>query len=150
MEPALITAEDVRTAAIAANLSFVPRRACSICDEEIGYSIHHGNLYFDRRCGCSSLSQPEPREWQTIADDINNMQDLERQVVLMRNWGLLKTSTDDGWQPIDTAPKDGTILVFEDTCGTLVDVARWNAGEWNSVFGKMGDGCMTRWRIAGI
>ena len=54
------------------------------------------------------------------------------------------------WQPIATAPKDGTILVFEDAYGDLIDVAKWDRGEWTSVFGEIDEGVMVRWRKAGI
>ena len=54
------------------------------------------------------------------------------------------------WEPFYTAQKDGTILVFEDAYGERVDVARWDRGEWNSVFGLMDEGVMVRWRLAGI
>ena len=54
------------------------------------------------------------------------------------------------WQPMETAPKDGTILVFEDAYGDRMDVARWDRGEWTSVFGEMDPGVMVRWRRAGI
>lgn len=54
------------------------------------------------------------------------------------------------WHTIETAPKDGTILVFEDAHGEKIDVARWDRGEWTSVFGEMDDGVMVRWRLAGI
>jgi hypothetical protein len=62
-----------------------------------------------------------------------------------------KGSAEEGiWHPFETAPKDGTILQFEDAYGERMDVARWSQGEWTSVFGEMEEGVMVRWRLAGI
>jgi len=36
--------------------------------------------------------------------------------------------------PIDSAPKDGSVIFIMDDDGT-VDIAQWSLGEWNAEFG---------------
>lgn len=50
------------------------------------------------------------------------------------------------WQPIETAPKDGTILRLLNDLNEE-DVGRWSLGEWTTVYGY---GDPTRWKLAGI
>jgi hypothetical protein len=58
-------------------------------------------------------------------------------VKLARDWHALAMRRDPKWQPIETAPKDGTwVLVWENTGVntkfSCADVARYNLGEWQN------------------
>lgn len=42
---------------------FIPLRACSICECDIGYEIRNDKLYFNSSCDCSQ-SEPQLRDFE--------------------------------------------------------------------------------------
>lgn len=73
----MITADQVKAAALATGKQWLVARECSICLSPIGYEIHGEDLYFNGSCDCVRYGSPiEPRSWQSAADWIN-MQDNE-------------------------------------------------------------------------
>ena len=74
----IVTADQVKAAAVKAGVTLVPHHPCGACEEWVFYLVADGNLYFDPTCGCSSFhADPEPRSWRDAADWIN-MQDNEK------------------------------------------------------------------------
>jgi len=83
----MVTAEQVKTAAIAAGLTYIPHHDCGGCGAWVAHSIQDGNLFFEPGCDCS-WSPPEPREWQSIADEINMQSSEEWKGKVMQRWGM--------------------------------------------------------------
>lgn len=66
------TGEEVQQAALAANLTNIPFRDCSMCNTTLHYKVRGGSLFFDSNCGCTTMWSPmEPRSWAYAADAIN-------------------------------------------------------------------------------
>jgi len=84
----MVTADQVREAAIKAKLTYVPHHECGLCGEWVAHEINlaTGELFFSPACGCS-FRPSEPRTWQSVADEIN-MQNEEWRVKLMQRWGM--------------------------------------------------------------
>lgn len=82
----MVTGDQVRAAALAAGLTYVQHHECGCCGAWVAHSIHGENLFFEPGCDCS-WSPPEPRDWQSVADEIN-MQNEEWRVKLMQRWGM--------------------------------------------------------------
>ena len=71
-----VTAEQVKAAALAANLTEVENCRCSICGTMTRYLIHEGELFFDSSCACTCTHEPpQPRTWQDAAWLINRQSD---------------------------------------------------------------------------
>jgi len=83
----MVTGDEVKAAAISAGLTYVPHHDCGGCGAWVAHIIEGENLFFDPRCDCSSMGFQEPREWQSVADEIN-MQNDEWRVKLMQKWGM--------------------------------------------------------------
>lgn len=67
-----VGAKEVKDAAMAAGLRWVPHHDCGLCSKEVGWRITpEGQLFFDGRCGCVLIYPMQPRTWQQAADDIN-------------------------------------------------------------------------------
>ena len=84
-----VTAEQVRDAALAANVTRVPSHPCSICGHEVAYYINRGDLYFDSGCDC--VYNPDSRRhcsWQDAADWINMQSADEWRVKIAAKFGL--------------------------------------------------------------
>lgn len=56
---------------------------------------------------------------------------------------MLTEAIIDPWQPIATAPKDGTLLRMFNKHNELCDTGRWSGGEWTTLHGN---GEMTHWK----
>lgn len=65
-----VTAEQVKAAALAANLTEVENCRCSLCGTMTRYLIIEGELFFAPSCACR-YSPPEPRTWEDAAWLIN-------------------------------------------------------------------------------
>lgn len=66
-----VTGDEVKAAALAANIKHIPHHDCGICGENVHYRVDdEGNLFFHSACGCS-WSPAQPRPWQDAADWIN-------------------------------------------------------------------------------
>ena len=82
----MVTGEQVKTAALAAGLTYVRHHECGGCGSWVGHSIDGENLYFEPGCDCS-WSPREPIGWDSVADEIN-MQNDEWRDKLMDRWGM--------------------------------------------------------------
>jgi len=69
-----ISAEQVKSAALAAGLSFVVNHDCAICRVDVGYVIDGEKLFYRSGCGCS-WSPDREIPWQEAADWINLQSD---------------------------------------------------------------------------
>ena len=73
----IITGQQVKEAVIAAGITYVFYRHCTLCGLPIGYTVCNGLLYFDHSCSCSKhRSALEPESWEEAAHWIN-LQDTE-------------------------------------------------------------------------
>lgn len=87
----MVTADQVKAAATAAKLGFVPHHECSMCGVEVGHVIDRERLFFRSACGCTRYpSSLEPRGWQSITDEINMQDNEEWRGKLMARWGFGK------------------------------------------------------------
>ena len=67
-----VTAEQVKAAALAADLHEVENFRCSLCGTMTRYLIIEGELFFDSNCSCGCAREPpQPRMWQDAAWLIN-------------------------------------------------------------------------------
>lgn len=84
------TADEVRAAMIAANITSVDHHDCGGCGYMTQYLREGETLYFDPGCWCSSYSasSPEPRDWSDAADWINMQSNAEWRDKLRVRFGL--------------------------------------------------------------
>lgn len=82
----MVTGEQVKNAAIAAGLTFIPHHNCGCCGYTVGYMIDGDNLYFAPGCDCH-WGQVEPRSWDSAAEWIN-MQDKQWQEKIAARFGM--------------------------------------------------------------
>lgn len=83
----MITAEQVRDGVISKAIKFMHLRDCSICGYNLGYLVQNGSLYYDNGCYCVRRPpQPAPRDWQNLADLIN---DQTEEIVRLKFMGLV-------------------------------------------------------------
>ena len=84
-----ITAEQVRDAALAANVTSVPSHPCSFCGHLVGYRIIDGELWYDSGCECVyNPDSLQRRSWQAAADYINMQTSLEWRNKIAAQFGL--------------------------------------------------------------
>lgn len=70
----LVSAEDIRSAVVAAGIKEVQVRECSICGSKIGYIVAQGQLFYDGSCDCTNIgSLLQPRSFKEIADTLNKL-----------------------------------------------------------------------------
>lgn len=76
-----VSAEEVKAAVAAGNISWIDCHECSGCGRMVGYSVNQGRLYFNSGCGCS-WSPAEPRAWSYAADWVNmqSRPDIKRKI----------------------------------------------------------------------
>lgn len=87
----MTTANEVRDAMIAANITEVDHHDCGGCGYMTKYLRHGENLFFDRGCWCSSygVAGPEPRDWSSAAEWIDMQTKPEWRDKLRQRFGLL-------------------------------------------------------------
>lgn len=67
-----VTADQVKAAMIAAELTWIAILECSICGTPIGYVRQGEQLFFNSNCDCVRYrSEPEPKSWEDVAYLIN-------------------------------------------------------------------------------
>lgn len=66
----MITAEQIRDAMIAADITYVSHHECGCCGSMVSYTRIDKQLFFNPGCDCS-WTPPQPREWQDAAEWIN-------------------------------------------------------------------------------
>lgn len=67
-----VTPEQVRDAMVAANITRVPVRDCSLCGYEMAYyRLDNNELFFDLGCDCTGSSKMNPRDYSALSDWIN-------------------------------------------------------------------------------
>ncbi len=90
-QPVTVTAEQVKSAALAAGISEVPHHDCAICGEWTCYVIEDGELFYDSNCGCGFSSRPRHCDWQEAANWINMQTHTDHRVKLAARFGLQLT-----------------------------------------------------------
>lgn len=74
----IVTAAQVKNAAINNHISFIRHHQCGGCNAWVGFEIQDDKLFFDSNCDCSSYRSPlEPRDWNSLSEWIN-MQSTEK------------------------------------------------------------------------
>jgi len=66
----MITAEEVKAAMVAANITWAPSHDCCLCGQAVGWIRTGDNLSYRSGCGCS-WSPDRPCDWSEAADNIN-------------------------------------------------------------------------------
>ncbi len=67
----MVTAQQVKDAMIAQNITWVDCHDCSLCGTMVGWVRHDDRIYFQSSCSCCRWHPPEPRTWDDAADAIN-------------------------------------------------------------------------------
>lgn len=83
-----VTADEVKTAMIAANISKVDCRNCSLCGATLRYYRDSESLYFDSGCRCTSINEWQSRSWQSVADWINGQHNDQSKIEIAARFGL--------------------------------------------------------------
>lgn len=90
----IVTAEEVKAAMVAANITRVNSHECGGCGSMVFYSREGERLFFNPACNCSSRWSPsEPREWDDAAEWINMQSHAEERNKLRLRFGLPKEQT---------------------------------------------------------
>lgn len=84
-----VTAEQVKVAMTTSDVRAAVIRKCSICDADLAYIRENDKLYFDSSCVCSSYhTEPEPRQWEDVAELINMQNNPDVQKEIMKSFGF--------------------------------------------------------------
>lgn len=112
----MITEEQVRNSIHRARITWIPVRACSLCNRPIGYRVlNKDTVIFDGSCGCAS-GPPRPASFAAIADLVNqNWNSVRFRDRMLRGMKLDHLIPD---HVVFCAPKDSQrpkwLLTFED------------------------------------
>jgi len=82
-------ADEVKTAALAAGITRVEVRPCSMCGYLMAYLIKGEELWYDPGCDCTTRdSYLEPRNWSDAADWINMQSQPKGKIAIAKKFGL--------------------------------------------------------------
>lgn len=84
-----VTGEQVKEAMIDREITRVDHHECGICGFMVYFSRDGEQLYFNSRCDCVGVADPEPRSWEHAADWINMQSNHEVKNKLAKRFGLL-------------------------------------------------------------
>jgi len=84
-----ITPEEVKAAALAANIKRVDHHKCGACGSWVGFLISDENLFFDSNCQCTAYeSTPHFAPWSEAVNWITTQRTPEEQVKAAKKFGL--------------------------------------------------------------
>jgi len=84
-----VNGEQVKTAAMTANIRTIEHHSCAICGYMTRYIHDDGRLFFDAGCYCGrTMSNLEPRSWDEAANWINMQSNEAVRVNIARRFGI--------------------------------------------------------------